>query len=143
MLRLSPDFAAVAVITLSGMCAVMGYVTTRRTAEFGLRSALGAQPANIVGLVFGGAIRLAALGVVAGVLLSIAAARLLGAMLFGRKSTDPFTYAAVIAFVLPVILWQRRCPPGVPRVLTPCSPCAMNSQSLPRTHSHRSRNREP
>jgi hypothetical protein len=57
MLRLSPGFAAVAVITLSGMYAVMGYVTTRRTAEFDLRSAMGAQPANIVGLVFGGAIR--------------------------------------------------------------------------------------
>jgi hypothetical protein len=43
MLWLSPGFAAVAVITLSGMYAVMGYVTARRTAEFGLRSALSRQ----------------------------------------------------------------------------------------------------
>jgi len=108
---LASSFAILALLlALSGMYAVMSYITTRRTAEFGLRSAMGAQPGNIVGLVLGSAIKVAALGVVAGVLLSIAAARLLGAMLFGLKSTDPLTYAAVIAFVLPVILLAASLP---------------------------------
>jgi putative ABC transport system permease protein len=108
---LASTFAILALLlALSGVYAVMSYVTTRRTAEFGLRSALGAQPANIVGLVLGGAARLAALGVVAGVLLSLAAGRLRGAMLVGLKSTDPLTYAAVIAFVLPVIVLAASLP---------------------------------
>ena len=65
---------------------------------------MGAQPGNIVGLVLGGAARLATMGVVAGIALSLAAGRLLSALLFGLKSTDVTTYAAVIAIVLPVII---------------------------------------
>src|SRR5436853_7273405 len=73
---LASSFAVLALLlALSGMYAVMSYVTTRRTSEFGLRSAPGAQPASIVALVLGGAVRLAAIGIVAGVLLSIAASR--------------------------------------------------------------------
>jgi ABC-type antimicrobial peptide transport system permease subunit len=44
------------------------------------------------------------------VLLSLAVGRLLGAMLFGLKSTDPLTYASVIAFVLPVIVLAASLP---------------------------------
>lgn len=102
---LASSFAILALLlALSGMYAVMSYVTVRRTAEFGLRSALGAQPGNIVGLVLGGAARLAVIGVVTGLVLSFFASRLLRAMLFGVKTADVGTYVAVIAIVLPVIV---------------------------------------
>ena len=98
-------FSGIALLlALSGMYAVMSYVTTQRTAEFGLRAALGAQPGNILRLVLGGAVRLAAAGLVAGLLLSFVCARFLAAMLFGVKAMDAATYGLVIAIVIPVIL---------------------------------------
>jgi putative ABC transport system permease protein len=78
--------------------------------EFGLRSALGAQPGNIVGLVLGGAAKMAVLGVIAGVLLSLAAGRLLRSMLFGLKSTDITTYVAVVLAILPIVLLAAALP---------------------------------
>ena len=59
---LASSFAALALLlAISGMYAVMSYVTTRRISEFGLRSALGAQPRSIVGLVLGDAAKMALL----------------------------------------------------------------------------------
>jgi ABC-type antimicrobial peptide transport system permease subunit len=108
---LASSFAVLALLlALSGMYAVMSYVTARRTSEFGLRSALGAQPGSIVGLVLGSAIRLAAIGVIAGLVLSFIASRLLNAMLYGLKSTDVVTYAAVVAIVLPVVVLAAGLP---------------------------------
>jgi ABC-type antimicrobial peptide transport system permease subunit len=88
----------------------MSYMTTRRTGEFGLRSALGAPRGNIIVLVLGGALRLAGIGIVAGVLLSLAASRLLSSMLFGLTNFDVATYAAVTALVLPVIVLAAALP---------------------------------
>ncbi|HWW85546.1 MAG TPA: ABC transporter permease, partial [Vicinamibacterales bacterium] len=97
-------------MALSGMYAVMSYVTTRRSSEFGLRSALGARPGNIMALVLRGALGLGVTGTVAGLLLSIAASRLLNSLLFGLEGTDIVTYAAVVAVVLPVILLAAALP---------------------------------
>ncbi len=108
---LASSFAVLALLlALSGMYAVMSYLTTRRTSEFGLRSALGAQPGNIIALVLGGAVRLAAIGIVTGVVLSLIASRLLSSMLFGLKNTDVSTYASVTAIVLPVIVLAAALP---------------------------------
>ncbi len=108
---LASSFAVLALLlALSGMYAVMSYLTTRRTSEFGLRSALGAQPGNIIALVLGGAAKLAAAGMMTGLILSLATSRLLSAMLFGLKSTDVRTYAAVTAIVLPVIVLAAALP---------------------------------
>jgi predicted permease len=108
---LASGFAALALLlALSGMYAVMSYVTAQRTSEFGLRSALGAPRGNIIALVLSGAARLAAIGIAAGLLLSIAVSQLLSSMLFGLKSTDALTYAAVIAIVLPVTVLAAALP---------------------------------
>ena len=108
---LAASFAVLALLlALLGMYAVMSYLTLRRTSEFGLRCALGAQRANILTLVLGGAAKLALIGTLAGVLLSIAAGRLLGSMLFGLEATDLATYAAVTAFVLPAVLLAAALP---------------------------------
>ncbi|HET9409505.1 MAG TPA: ABC transporter permease [Candidatus Sulfotelmatobacter sp.] len=108
---LASSFAVLSLLlALSGMYAVMSYLTLRRTSEFGLRSALGALPGNIIWLVLGSAARLGAIGVVLGVLLSIATSRLLSSVLFGLKNTDLATYAAVTAIVLPVIVLAAALP---------------------------------
>ena len=102
---LASIFAVLALLlALSGMYAVMSYATTQRTAEFGVRSALGAQPGNIICLVLGGATKLAAIGVIIGTLFSIFTGRLLSSLLFGVKSGDALTYTLVIAIVVPVVL---------------------------------------
>ncbi|MGA9884690.1 MAG: ABC transporter permease [Candidatus Acidiferrales bacterium] len=104
-------FAGLAlVLALSGMYAVMSYVTAQRTAEFGLRSALGAQPGNILGLVMGDAVKLAAAGAFAGLLLATLVVRLISSMLFGVHGIDVPTYALVTIVVLPVVVLAAALP---------------------------------
>jgi predicted permease len=108
---LASGFAALALLlALSGMYAVVSYVTAQRTAEFGLRSALGAQPSGILALVLRGAARLAVIGAVIGVLLSILAGRVFSSMLFGVRSVDLITYALVVSIVLPIVLLAAALP---------------------------------
>jgi putative ABC transport system permease protein len=104
-------FAVLAfLLALSGMYAVMSYATARRTAEFGLRSALGAQSGNIMGLVLREAAAVAAFGVVAGLLLSIGTGRLLASMLFEVQTLDALTYVLVTAIVFPVVVLAAALP---------------------------------
>jgi hypothetical protein len=108
---LASVFAVLAVLlALSGVYAVMSYVTAQRTSEFGLRAALGAQQSNLILLALRGAAGIAAIGIATGVLLSVAASRLLTSMLFGVKNLDAFTYATVIALAAPVILLASAVP---------------------------------
>lgn len=108
---LASAFAALALLlALSGMYAVMSYVTAQRTAEFGLRSALGAQRGNIIRLALRGAIGMATIGALVGILLSMVAGRLLSSMLFGVTSLDAATYALVLAIVVPVIVLAAAVP---------------------------------
>jgi len=104
-------FAAVALLlAMAGVYGVMNYVITLRTPEFGLRVALGATPGDVVRLVLGRALRLAAVGLATGIALSLAAGRLISSMLFGLKPTDPMTYAIVVAAVTPVMLLAAAIP---------------------------------
>jgi ABC-type antimicrobial peptide transport system permease subunit len=56
---------------------------------------LGAAPADVVRLVLGEGLRLAAFGVIGGLVLATAGTRLLRSFLFGVDSADPLTYGAV------------------------------------------------
>ena len=97
-------FASLALLlAMSGMYAVMSYVTAQRTSEFGLRMALGAQPGDVMRLVLGRALKLVIWGVAAGLLLALVGNRVVSAMLFGLKSTDALTYTAVLVLLLPVV----------------------------------------
>jgi len=72
-----------------GLYGLLAYTIARRTKEIGIRIALGAQPARVVGLVLGGAMRFVVIGIAIGVPVAWAAARWVQSMLFGLTPTDP------------------------------------------------------
>ena len=85
-----------------GIFGMMSYSVVQRYREIAVRSALGASHTAIVSLVFAAALRLTAIGVAAGALLSVWAARALRSFLFGVTATDPLTYA-LVAIGIPVV----------------------------------------
>ncbi|MEP7383920.1 MAG: ABC transporter permease [Gemmatimonadota bacterium] len=90
-------FAGVAILlAMLGVYGVMAYTVTQRRREIGVRLAMGASPAGIRRLVLGEGGRLAILGAVGGLLLSLLAGRLLSTMLFGVRPYDLPTLAGVI-----------------------------------------------
>jgi predicted permease len=102
-LTLVAAFAALAVLLAAvGLYGVLSYTVARRTAEIGLRMALGAQASAVVGGVIRGALRLGALGIVLGLAASFAVTRFLGSFLFGVSPTDPVTLAGVALLLLVV-----------------------------------------
>jgi len=82
-----------------GIYGVLSYSVTQRTHEVGIRMALGATPASVLGLVVGQGMTLVAIGVAVGVVGSLGLARLMTTLLFGVKASDPLTFAAA-TFVL-------------------------------------------
>ncbi|HEX5216272.1 MAG TPA: ABC transporter permease [Vicinamibacterales bacterium] len=75
-----------------GVYGLVTYAVTRRTAEIGLRAALGAEPARTFRLVVGGALRLIAVGVVIGSAAAAVLGRSLDSFLFGVPALDAATF---------------------------------------------------
>lgn len=103
---LSSAFAGLALLLVGiGLYGLMSYTVTRRTSEIGIRTALGAQRRNIQWLILGEAGKLLLLGIIAGVLCSLAANRLIASMLFGVSSTDihAILYAALLLLVIGLV----------------------------------------
>jgi predicted permease len=93
-----------------GLYGTLAYSVSRRTAEFGIRTALGAERWPLVRLVFGESLRPVIAGIVLGLPLALAAGKLSENLLFGVKAGDVMTYvlamtmlllAATLASVLP------------------------------------------
>jgi len=94
-------FAALALVLASvGLYAVLSYAVAQTTSEIGLRMALGARRASVVGQVVCKGLVLAGLGVVFGLAGAFALTRLLTSLLFGVLPTDPATLVAVSALLL-------------------------------------------
>ena len=83
------------IIAAIGQYAVVAFDGRRRTREFGLRIALGASSQQLVASVMAESLRLTALGIAAGFVLSVAAGTVLARVLFGITPTDPPTYVGV------------------------------------------------
>jgi len=101
-LQLIGMFAAIAVLLAAvGLYGVLSTVVRQRTAEIGVRMALGADPAGIFRMVVGHGLRLTVVGIGIGLLASFGLTGLIAALLVGVKATDPSTFAAMtILFVL-------------------------------------------
>lgn len=96
-------FAALALLlACTGVWAVVAYAVASRTAELGLRVALGAEPRQVVRLVVWAGLVLAVFGVVAGAVGAWGASRVLGSLLFGIAPTDPATFAGSAVLLLVV-----------------------------------------
>jgi len=85
-----------------GVYGTLSYVVSLRRREVGLRVALGAQQGNIVAQFLSKALRVVAVACVAGLLLSLAFARVLSGMLFGVSPFDATTLVVVVALVTSV-----------------------------------------
>jgi predicted permease len=97
-------FAALALgIAAVGLYGVIAYSVSRRTREIGIRTALGARPGALVGMVLGEGMLLVAIGGAVGAVLATAAARLLSSALFVGPF-DPVSFAAAFGLLAVVAL---------------------------------------
>ncbi len=89
-----------------GVYGVNAYAVVRRSREIGIRVALGASPPDVVRLVLGEGLRVMGFGVALGLVAAALSARALGSLmpLYGVRTTDPLTYAAVPALLLIVAI---------------------------------------
>jgi predicted permease len=91
-----------AALVCLGLYGLTAYEVSRRTAEIGVRIALGAQRSDVVRLVFGRSMALVASGVALGLGAAVALARLVENLLFGVRSTDAVTLLLSAAMLLGV-----------------------------------------
>ncbi|NOT08260.1 MAG: FtsX-like permease family protein, partial [Gemmatimonadales bacterium] len=87
-------------VAMVGLFSVLAYLVTERTREFAIRSALGAQPAQVARPVIRQGVMVTATGLAAGLGLTAFAARWLQPMLFQTKLTDPLAVGSVCAALL-------------------------------------------
>ena len=98
-------FAALALGLASiGIYGVISYLVGQRTQEIGVRLALGAKGTDVLRLVLGEGMKMAALGLLIGLLAAFGLTRLMAGLLFGVSATDPLTFASVAALLAIVAL---------------------------------------
>jgi putative ABC transport system permease protein len=93
---------AALLLAVVGLYGVMAHSVVRRTAEIGVRIALGATRANILRLVLAQGVRVTAIGVVLGIAGSLALTRAIRSLLFGLNPADPATFTAVALLLIAV-----------------------------------------
>jgi putative ABC transport system permease protein len=112
MLLLTIFAGAALLLAAVGIYGVIAYSVTQRTPEIGIRMALGAQRGDVLRMVVGQAMALAAAGIAIGGIGALLLTRLMTGLLFNVKPGDPLTFAAV-ALVLGVVAMVASYLPGL------------------------------
>jgi putative ABC transport system permease protein len=98
------------VLSAIGVYGVIAYFVTQRQQEIGIRMALGAKAADVVRMVVRQGMQPVVLGLALGLAGAYATTRLLGAYVHGVTTTDPLTFAAVVALLTAVALVATALP---------------------------------
>jgi ABC-type antimicrobial peptide transport system permease subunit len=93
-----------------GLYGVLAYSVNQRTQEIGIRVALGAEPAQLIGEVIRDALRLVLPGIAVGLVGALAITRLLRSLLFEIKPSDPWTLAAVSGGLIIIAMFAAYVP---------------------------------
>jgi macrolide transport system ATP-binding/permease protein len=83
------------ILAIIGVYGVLSYSVNQQTREIGIRMAMGAQTGRVLGLVVGQGMRLAAAGLLLGLIVAFAAMRVMSSLLFGVSAHDPLTFVGV------------------------------------------------
>jgi putative ABC transport system permease protein len=104
-------FAGLALVLAAvGIYGVVSYSVVQRTHELGVRLALGAGQWDVLGMVLGEGLRLAAYGLGAGLVAAFILTRLMSSLLYGVRPTDPFTFVLVPIVLIAVALLASYVP---------------------------------
>lgn len=104
-------FATIALLLAAvGLYGVISYSVAQRTRELGIRSALGAQRADIMRLVLGQSASLTAVGMAIGIAAALGASRLIANQLFGVGAADGVTFTVVAGTLATVALMASVIP---------------------------------
>jgi putative ABC transport system permease protein len=99
------SFAVLAIVlAVAGVYGVMSYLVARRTREFGIRVAMGARPADVLGIVIGETTRLVILAIALGLVGAFWLTRYIRSMLYGVNEFDAATYAFTSILLAVVVL---------------------------------------
>jgi len=109
------------VLTAIGIYGVIAYGVGRRTREIGVRLALGATPANVLGMIVRETLTLVAAGAIVGLPLAFVCTRVLKSMLFGVEPQDPVTALACLGVLLTAGLAAGYLPARRAALLEPVS----------------------
>ena len=111
LLMLVGAFAALALLlAATGIYSVLSQAVAQRTSEIGIRMALGAGASSVVGLLLNSAMRSVGAGVVAGLAVALALARVLQSFLFEVRPLDPAAFAIAATILVIVALLAAYVP---------------------------------
>jgi putative ABC transport system permease protein len=98
-------FGAVALLlAVTGVYGLLAYAVSQRTQEIGVRVALGAGQRDVMRLIVGHGLGLAAIGIVLGLIGSFGVTRVIGSLLYHITPTDPATFVGASLFIVVVAL---------------------------------------
>jgi len=104
MLLLALFAATALLLSAIGIYGVTAYFVNQRTQEIGIRVALGAAPRDVIRLVLGQGVRLAACGVAAGLIGALGITRSIDRLLYGISARDPLTFVTLAAVLTAIAL---------------------------------------
>jgi putative ABC transport system permease protein len=105
IIQLLGTFSGIAlVIAVAGIYGVIAYSVSQRTAEIGIRMALGAQVSDVLRLVLGQGVRLVGMGLLIGLIGMLAAGRAIESMLYNTSAFDPLILAGVTVLFAAIAL---------------------------------------